>query len=113
MNRELDGVYFRIKREGKWDNICFSDLNDNEMKDVLKNKDDVWKISLLTILADVCKRLTVEAGVSETEIYNKIAEELKKTDPKEGALSVMVTSYGKAVKAIGDIYDIRTSDEYD
>ena len=26
----LDGVYFRVKRNGKWDNICFSDLTEDE-----------------------------------------------------------------------------------
>lgn len=39
MNRNLDGVYFRVKRNGKWDNICFSDLSETEKVDVLKNKD--------------------------------------------------------------------------
>lgn len=23
INRELDGCYFRIQRDGKWQNICF------------------------------------------------------------------------------------------
>lgn len=26
MQRNLDGVYFRVERDGKWQNICFSDL---------------------------------------------------------------------------------------
>jgi len=34
-NRDLDGVYFRIERDGKWDDICFSDLTDHEMDMVL------------------------------------------------------------------------------
>lgn len=35
MNRELDGYYFRVKREDKWENICFSDLTDEEMDKML------------------------------------------------------------------------------
>ena len=26
MNRNLDGYYFRVKRDGKWDNVCWSDM---------------------------------------------------------------------------------------
>lgn len=50
MNRNLDGVYFRVKRNGKWDNVCFSDLSETEKVDVLKNKDIDWVKSLCMIL---------------------------------------------------------------
>jgi len=35
MNRNLDGVYFRVERNGKWCNVCFSDLCEAEMTLVL------------------------------------------------------------------------------
>lgn len=38
MNRRLDGVYFRVKRDGKWQNICFSDLTDEEMDSVMDSR---------------------------------------------------------------------------
>ncbi len=50
MNRNLDGVYFRVKRNGEWDNVCFSDLSETEKIDVLKNKDIDWVKSLCMIL---------------------------------------------------------------
>lgn len=50
MNRNLDGIYFRVKRNGEWDNICFSDLSETEKVDVLKNKDIDWVKSLCMIL---------------------------------------------------------------
>lgn len=28
--RDLDGVYFRTRRDEKWCDICFSDLTDEE-----------------------------------------------------------------------------------
>ena len=31
MDRNLDGVYFRVQRDGKWGNTCFSDLTQEEM----------------------------------------------------------------------------------
>jgi len=40
--RNLDGIYFRIYRDDKWDNICFSDLTHEEME----NRDTDWPKSL-------------------------------------------------------------------
>ena len=36
MNRNLDGIYFRIKRNNKYESICFSDLTEDEMDEILK-----------------------------------------------------------------------------
>ena len=49
-NRKLDGVYFRIKRDDKWDHICFSDLTEEEMNKVLEGRDAEWLKSLCIIL---------------------------------------------------------------
>ena len=50
MNRNLDGVYFRVKRDGKWLNVCFSDLSDDEMEEVMQDRPVEW-------LKDMCKIL--------------------------------------------------------
>ena len=50
MNRNLDGVYFRIKRDNAWQNICFSDLSDEEMEEVMQNRTDAWLKSMCKIL---------------------------------------------------------------
>lgn len=42
MNRDLDGVYFRVKRDGSWQSICFSDLTDEEMDVVLEGRTAEW-----------------------------------------------------------------------
>lgn len=57
MNRSLDGSYFRVKRNGKWQNICFSDLNSEERLEVLKDKDVVFLQRLCLILADTIKEM--------------------------------------------------------
>ena len=36
MNRDLDGMYFRVKRGKRWESVCFSDLTDEEMDVVLE-----------------------------------------------------------------------------
>ena len=50
MNRNLDGVYFRIKRDDEWQNICFSDLTDDEMEEVMKDRPVEWLKSMCKIL---------------------------------------------------------------
>lgn len=50
INRKLDGVYFRIKRDDKWENICFSDLTEEEMNKVLAGRNAEWLKSLCIIL---------------------------------------------------------------
>ena len=69
MDRNLDGVYFRMKRNGKFDNVCFSDLTDDEKQKVMKNRDVEWLKSLCVILANTIKdigdQLDICAGGEE------------------------------------------------
>ena len=51
MNRNLDGVYFRINRDGKWCNVCFTDLTRAEREEVLKDRSVEWLKQLCHILA--------------------------------------------------------------
>ena len=53
MNRNLDGVYFRIKRDDKWQNICFTDLTEEETEEILKDRSDEWIKSMIDILCEV------------------------------------------------------------
>lgn len=63
MNRNLDGCYFRVKRNGKWLNICFSDLNSEERLEVLKDKDVVFLRRLCFILVNTIKEIGEEFDV--------------------------------------------------
>ena len=44
---DLDGIYFRVKRDGKWQSLCVSDLTPEELKSVTKD----WDCNQLTIVA--------------------------------------------------------------
>lgn len=46
MNRNLDSIYFRVKRDEKWNNVCFSDLTQEEMEQVMENRDIDWLKSM-------------------------------------------------------------------
>ena len=43
----LDGIYFRVERDGKWQSLCVSDLTPEELKLVTKD----WDCNQLTIVA--------------------------------------------------------------
>ena len=63
MNRDLDGVYFRIKRGNKWQDICFSDLTDEEMDYVMDGRTTDWLRSMCKILGKTLKRIGDELDI--------------------------------------------------
>ena len=50
MDRNLDGVFFRVERRGRFENVCFSDLTDAERDLVMTGKDEAW-------LRELCRHL--------------------------------------------------------
>ena len=44
---DLDGIYFHVERDGKWQSLCVSDLTPEELKSVTKD----WDCNQLTIVA--------------------------------------------------------------
>ena len=55
MKRNLDGYYFRVQRNDRWQNVCFTDLTLDEKKQIMKDKGDVWLQSLALGLANVIR----------------------------------------------------------
>ena len=50
-HRDLDRVYFRIhEQDDTYDNVCFSDLTEDEQNKVLENRSVKW-------LKNMCKHL--------------------------------------------------------
>ena len=63
MDRNLDGAFFRVKRDGKWKNICFSDMSTEERLEVLKDKDIEFVKRLCLIMADELKQVGDEFDI--------------------------------------------------
>ena len=40
VQRNLDGVYFRVQREGGWHNVCYSDMTPEERREVIYDRMD-------------------------------------------------------------------------
>lgn len=51
-NRKLDGIFFRVKRNGEWQSICLSDMTEEERNEVLKDKDAEFLRRTVNILAE-------------------------------------------------------------
>ena len=57
MDRNLDGYFFRVCRNGRWESVCFSDLTEEQMNDVLKDRSDKWLKSLCVGLGVTLKQM--------------------------------------------------------
>lgn len=55
--RDLDCIYFRVKRGKRWENVCFSDLSDEEMDVVLEGHTTDWLKSVCKILGRTIRRI--------------------------------------------------------
>ena len=53
MDRNLDTCYFRAERNGKWESVCFTDLDSTSVNNILQNKREEFLVSLENILWDV------------------------------------------------------------
>lgn len=62
MKRNLDGVYFRIGT----DNICFSDLSEEQMEEVLENRSKDWLKSMCIILGQTIREIGDELDLVAT-----------------------------------------------
>lgn len=52
MNRNMDGIYFRVKRDDKWQNICFTDLTLDEIDEIIGERSAEWWKAVAVHLKD-------------------------------------------------------------
>ena len=57
MDRNLDGIYFRVQRDGKWDNVCFSDMTEDEMNNIMEGRDANWLKSMCVQLGKTIRNI--------------------------------------------------------
>lgn len=63
MNRNLDGCYFRVKRNDGFEPVCFSDLTVEERNAILDGRSEEWLKNLCCYLADVIKDIGEQFGI--------------------------------------------------
>ena len=64
MNRNLDSCYFRVKRNNKYVDVCFSDLTADEREIICLNRSAEWFQSLAYHLADQLKFIGEELDLT-------------------------------------------------
>jgi hypothetical protein len=79
LNRELDGCYFRIVREGVGQSVCFTDLTKEERNALLADKDTQFLKNLCCYLADRIQELG--------DIIEKQSQQLLMNDLAMGRVS--------------------------
>lgn len=64
--KDMDGVYFHVKRDGKGQDICFSDLTEQEMYDIMDSKPEGWLKKMCVILAN-----TLYSAGEKLDLYKR------------------------------------------
>ena len=53
--RELDGIYYRVERDGKWCNRCYTDLTTDEQEEMIKKYDAEGLKRMVMLLAKILR----------------------------------------------------------
>lgn len=61
--RDLSGIYYRVRRDDKWVNLCFEDLEPNEQKDILNKQDHEFARNMVLVLANTINKIGEELNV--------------------------------------------------
>lgn len=65
MNRNLDGIYLRVLREGSWQNLCFTDCTAEERAPFLSKLDNAGLIRVIEHLANALKQIGDQFDILE------------------------------------------------
>ena len=97
MERELTGIYFRVKRDDKYENIDFTDLTFEEQNDILndENKDMKFYERMFNLLQEELGNLIDTLDLLEDEDFIKF----------------MILSAANQIKFAGDMFDIVHDDD--
>ena len=63
MERKLDGIFFRVKRNGKYKSICWSDLSEEEREEISKDKPIEWWKGMTKRLTEVIQTIGDEFDI--------------------------------------------------
>ena len=71
IQRNLDGIYFRVQRDGRWMNVCYSDMTADERDEIAAKRAEhatpeeqaAWWRSMADLLADQLYDMGEQLGV--------------------------------------------------
>ena len=70
--RNLDGIYFRVNRDGEWQSVCYSDMTQSERDEIARKRAEhatpaeqaQWWRSMADMLADRLYDMGEQLGVT-------------------------------------------------
>lgn len=69
VKRDLDGIYLRVKRNGKYQNLCLSDMTEEELEENLNAERGEWLkgavIHLASTLHEIGDLFDIIGGTNE------------------------------------------------
>ena len=72
VKRNLDGCYFRVTRDDKVENVCFTDLTPEEREKIIRDRSAEWLSSLLCHVLIVIARLPMSSTLNLCMISQNI-----------------------------------------
>jgi hypothetical protein len=57
VRRDLDGIYFSVIRNDRYESLCFSDLTEDEMNTVMEGRSEVWLKSMCVLLGKCIREI--------------------------------------------------------
>ena len=102
-NRNLDGVYFRVKREGEWKNVCFSDLTDGEIVEVIGDRKPEWWKSLAMEMRRVVRAIGDMMDIVGGDVDKEKDERGPGSKVSEDLIIDMMDTVGSAAVYIGSM----------
>lgn len=61
--RDLDGVFFRVERDGRWLSLCLTDLTEAERERVTEGRSPEWLRGLALVMARTLREMGDQLGV--------------------------------------------------
>ena len=107
VQRNLDGVYYRQKRDNKWTNVCFTDMTHEEQDEILKKYDVRQLIRMAYIMADVVKNIDEQVQPSDKE-WEAV---LNNWDIDSDVMTDIVWMFTGIARNLGDVLDLKTGDK--
>lgn len=103
MDRNLDGIYFRVNRDGRWKNSCFSDMTYPEKIKMLKSFSKEQ-------MMDIYNELNKEFLELNNYVNEKAQKEMVQDTPRE--YIVMMTCWmGETLKKLGDFSGVSKNEQ--
>ena len=61
--RNLDGIYYRVQRDGKWCNRCYTDLTEDEQNEFMARLDTEGLKRLCFFLANTLRNIADQMNI--------------------------------------------------